>query len=321
MPSPKIYGLIGYPVKHSLSALMHNAAFKARDISAKYKLFEIKPEELEDFLLKNIRLKDTKEDSFFSQEISGFNITIPHKIKAREILDKKYPLVLGKLPLADQYYVKLSGAINTVSRENGQLAYYNTDAWGFSTSLELDDKKEGWGLGFDSKNKSALILGSGGAGRAVISSLSWKGRCVKIYVYEKESRAIDSAKHHFFEGDLAPEWTDMLRSKLEFISIEKIPETLKKCDLLVNASPVGMQGNGDSVIDKVLFQENPRLSVYDVVYNRETQLVKDARSVGLAAVGGLGMLLYQGAAAFELWTGEKAPIEIMRKELTEGVSK
>lgn len=301
----KIYGLIGYPVKHSLSPAMHNAAFCHLKINAEYKLFEIKPEELETFLLETV----------FIENISGFNITIPHKVKAREILEKKFPFKQETHLIQENlYYVKLSGAVNTIVKNGSILEYFNTDASGFLRSLE--EKRECGGLDFDPKNKKVLLIGCGGAGRAIIASLSWKNVGIqKIYINDLKEEAINSAKEHFSKFA-------HLKDKLEFILTKDIPRVIKDCDLLINASPAGMEDAGVSVIDKDSLHEG--LYVYDVVYNRkaETRLVKDAKSLRLPVVGGLSMLLYQGVDAFELWMdGQKAPIEIMKSALNEGVNK
>lgn len=299
----KIYGVLGYPAQHSLSPLMHNAAFRALKINANYKIFEKRLEELEKFLLEDV----------FNEDISGFNITIPHKIKAKEILGKKFPFSLDKITEEDRYYVKLSGAVNTVKKENGQLSYLNTDPRGFLKSLE--EKKEDGGLGFVPEGKSALVIGSGGAGRAVVAALSWKNmKMKKIYINDIDEKALKSAKEHFWGLD-----RDDLKDRLEFVSSNRIPEVIKKCELLVNASPVGMKEGDPCVINRGLLNKN--LSVYDVVYNRITELVKEAQAKGIAAVGGLGMLLYQGAVSFEFWTGRQAPIEVMREALNKGVEK
>ncbi len=264
-----IYGIIGWPIKHSLSPAMHNRAFKALGIDAKYEKFEIKPEGLEDFLLKR-------------KDIKGFNITVPHKVRAKEILDKK-------TNVSGSDFADLCGAINTVKLVGDKFQYTNTDVLGFLTSLEED-------LKFDYADKNILLFGCGGAGRAVIAGLSHGNKtCKKIYAYdESEARAKDCVK---FE-------------RLQLISKEEIVQTVKKCQLLVNATPIGMKEGDPSPIDKGLLHRD--LFVYDVVYNRETELVKAANQ---HAVGGLGMLLYQGAHAFEFWTGKKAPVDVMRGAL------
>lgn len=310
--SPDIYGLIGYPVKHSFSPLMHNAAFNTLEINAEYRLFEVEPAKLEAFLLDNIKVLDTQGKEFYSQDIIGFNITIPHKIKAKEISEKEFPFSFGKLSEEQRYYVKLSGAINTVKRESGQLLYWNTDAAGFLKSLE--HKEAGWGLGFATKGKSALVIGSGGAGRAVVAALSWKNMEMKnIYINDIDENALKATKEYFFSLD-----REDLKERLGFIFSNKIPEVIEECELLVNASPVGMKGGDPCVIDKNLL--HGRLSVYDVVYNTETALVREALAKRIPVVGGRGMLLYQGANAFNLWTGKSAPVEVMRRAITQEVS-
>jgi len=293
-----IYGIIGYPIKHSLSPAMHNAAFKELGIDAEYKLFEVKPEELEDFLLNR-------------KDVIGFNITIPHKVRALEILKKRYPFTAtGKMVEEDLYYVKLSGAINTVKKIGDTIEYRNTDSHGFLKSLEVD-------LKFEPKNKSILLIGCGGAGRAVIAGLSWKNIGVKkIYIYDLNDEAIVLGKLHFSS---LPQWESYLENKIEFILKGQIENRIKNCHLLVNASSLGMKEGDISPIDKKLLRKD--LFVYDVVYNRETQLIKDANEIGCKAVGGKGMLLYQGVGAFEFWTGKKAPVEVMKKALSKALDR
>ena len=117
-----LYGLVGYPLGHSLSPLMHNAAFKKLGIAAEYRKFEVRPEGLEDFLLNDISVKDTEGNSVRARDVKGFNITIPHKIRAREILEKNFSSNQAKEVL---YYVQISGAINTVRRAGDKLFYLN----------------------------------------------------------------------------------------------------------------------------------------------------------------------------------------------------
>jgi len=292
------YGVVGWPIKHSLSPAMHNAAFKTLGVYAEYKLFEVRPEELENFILNR-------------KDVAGFNITVPHKIRAREIISHNFSdgNENTELIAKDLYYVKLTGAINTVKRNGDSLEYRNTDAPGFLKALRED-------LKFDTKNKSVLLVGCGGAGRAIIAALSWKNmNTEKIYVYELNEGQVSATRNHFLT--LSKEWQDGLREKIEFISIEQLKEKIKECQLLVNASPIGMKEGDSPIIDKKLLHKE--LSVYDVIYNRETELIKAATSLGLCCSGGLGMLLYQGAHAFEFWTEKKAPIEVMRKALTAAI--
>ncbi|MBU4346254.1 MAG: shikimate dehydrogenase [Candidatus Omnitrophica bacterium] len=310
MTPPVIYGLIGYPARHSLSPAMHNAAFKVLGISAEYRLFEVKPEDLEGFLLnKDFLAKDIEGNSIYAKDIVGFNITIPHKVKAREILEESFPFEYKNLILRDLYYVKLSGAVNTVKRDSDGLKYWNTDVAGFLESLRNV-------LDFETKNKNALLIGCGGAGRAVIAALSWKQAQVeKIYITDIKVEVMEAAKKYFLQ---LPQ-SSYLEDKLEFISREQIPDKIKDAQLLVNATPIGMKEGDGSVVDKSLLHKD--LFVYDLVYNRETQLIKDAKSKGLNTTSGEGMLLYQGVEAFEFWTAQKAPVDTMRQALNEAINK
>ncbi len=288
-----IYGIIGYPIKHSLSPAMHNVAFKKLGINAEYRLFEVKPEELEDFLLNR-------------KEVIGFNVTIPHKVRAKEILEKKNSTnnIIAN--------VKLSGAVNTVKRSGDKIEYRNTDVLGFLKSLVMDLNFE---LKFGKENKDVFLIGCGGAGRAIIAALSEFTSDFRIHVYDKNKGSINSIKKYF--SKLGPALKENLERKIDFITEKEIPNRIKKCQLLVNASPVGMKEGDNQIIDKKLLHK--KLYVYDLVYNRETQLVKDAKSLGLSATGGLGMLLYQGASSFEFWTEKEAPIDAMKKALDKAI--
>jgi len=295
-----IYGLIGFPVKHSLSAFMHNAAFKELGIDAEYRLFEVEPKNLKSFLLDDIEVKDTTGKTFRARDIVGFNITIPHKVAVKETLEKEFPKKENKLIQINEHYVKVSGAVNTVKREMGVLNYWNTDAPGFLRSLEED-------LKFDPKNKNVLLIGCGGAGRAIAAALSWKNiELEKIFIYDISDRSIQSAREHFFKFDYVSE-------KIEFIQATELKDVIKKCQLLVNASGLGMKNGDGSPVDKELLHSG--LSVYDIIYNRRTQLIQDASDLRLSCSNGLGMLLYQGVDAFELWIGKRAPVELMRQAL------
>ncbi|MBU0634562.1 MAG: hypothetical protein KKA52_05815 [Candidatus Omnitrophica bacterium] len=205
--SPQTYGLIGYPVKHSFSKAMHNAAFERLGINARYELFEVKPEKLEDFLLKDIEVKDITGKPYRTSDILGFNITIPHKVRAREIIEKNFSKNLAPIDVGS--HVRISGAVNTVKKMGDGVGYINTDAKGFLSALKED-------LGLepkDIKDKNMLIFGCGGAGRSVVDSfvdddgtvravvagLAGRGGLGKIYIYEPNKAAIDSAKEQFFK--------------------------------------------------------------------------------------------------------------------------
>ena len=308
--NPNIYGLIGYPVKHSLSPVMHNAAFRCLGINAEYRLFEVKPEELDNFLLKDVLVEDASGQSFSTKDIRGFNITIPHKVRAAEILNREFPLDSQEsFPTEAGYYREVSGAVNTVRRNKHRLEYFNTDAPGFLRSLTED-------LKFDTSDKNILVIGCGGAGRAVIAALSWKqNKTRKIYINDIRTEAIESASRHFSQLKF---FKGFLKNRIEFISGKHLSAVIKDCQLLVNASFAGMKEGDASVVNKELLHRN--LTIYDVVYNREgTQLIKDAHSLGLPVIDGLSLLLYQGVAAFEIWTGKPAPVKIMEQALNRAI--
>ena len=278
------YGLIGHPVKHSLSPAMQNAAFYALGIDAEYLLYDIEPEKLEDFL-KNAR----------ANNISGLNITIPHKIKTKEYLERKGAL--------DDNARRL-GAVNTIKVcEDGSVCGYNTDGPGFYRSLVEE-------LKFEPEGKNVFVLGAGGAARAVIMYLGNGPK--KIFVSD-----IDKIKTDDLEAHYKKYFDD---KRLEIVTGGGFKERLKQCELLINATPIGMKEPDPSPVAPELLHYG--LYVYDLVYNRpSTELVKKANSLKLHAVTGLGMLLYQGAIAFEIWTSAKAPIGVMKKALKEALGK
>lgn len=269
------FGLIGYPVKHSLSALMHNAAFKHLGIDAEYKLFEVKPDKLKKFF-----------DNFKADDISGINITIPYKTRSMIFCDD----------LSDE--AKLMEAINTIALKGDRLVGYNTDGRGFIKSLRED-------LGFNPKGKVAFVFGAGGAGKAVSFSLALQGVSRIILVDIDTSKAAILAK------------TVEKKTDIEVIAVERdarvVKELILNSDLVVNATPSGMKEADTPLLPEDFLHKG--LAVFDLVYNRKTPLIRQAEKKKIKSVDGLGMLVYQGAASFELWTGKAPPIEVMRKAL------
>ncbi|PRX27218.1 shikimate dehydrogenase [Orenia metallireducens] len=272
-------GLFGYPVEHSFSPAMHNSAFKEVNLNYLYLPFAIKPENVEE-AVKGIKAFDLR----------GVNVTIPHKQAVIPYLDE----------LSEE--AELIGAVNTIENRDGKLIGYNTDGRGFIRSL----KEEG---DFEAKGKKALIIGAGGASRAVAFQLALEG-IDKIYISD-------------LSQGLAKVLADDVNSKVDkakaiVVDSKETDEIVAKVDLLVDATPVGMYPKVDVkpvVSTEVLHKD---LVVYDLVYNPlETVLLKAAKEAGAKAVSGLGMLLYQGAIAFEIWTDVDAPIKIMRNALEE----
>lgn len=274
LSSKKIYGLIGYPVKHSLSPLMHNAAFSHLKIDAEYKLFEVKPEGLEDFV-----------NTLEQKNIHGLNVTIPHK-------EKVIPF-LGTI----SEEARLIGAVNTIKVSGSRLEGFNTDGEGFLKHLTQD-------LGFNPENKNIALIGAGGAARAVSVYLaSAKPKAIAIF-------DIDRNKSSALASHLKENFKD-----IDFKIADSIEELrIGDCDLLANATPIGMKDSDPYLVEEKLLHKG--ILVYDLIYNpNETNLLRAAKSRGAKVSNGLGMLLYQGAIAFQIWTGKSAPLEVMRQAL------
>lgn len=269
----KIYGLIGYPIAKSLSPEMHNAAFKRLGLNAVYVLFETQINYFPKALEK-MRL----------MRVNGFNVTVPYKEEVMPYLDKL------------DAQAKAIGAVNTVVNKGGALIGYNTDAPGFIASLKND-------LGIRPKNKDIFILGAGGAARAIGFALA-KEKASSITFYDTVSSRAEK---------LANDIGKIFKAcRVKAIPAAKsASEMLKASSLLVNASSCGMKKGDPMPVDIKLLPKG--IAVYDIIYNpTPTKLVKAAKAKGLRAVNGLGMLLYQGALAFKIWTGRSAPIEVMR---------
>jgi len=279
--SPKVYGVLGFPVKHSFSPAMHNAAFHKLSLPAEYRKFEKGPEELTEFLR-----------TLANQNIFGINVTIPYKEKVVPFLEWSAP------------EVRFTGACNTIIvKRDGGLEGWNTDGIGFNRHLKSE-------LGFDIKGKKTVVLGAGGASKAICDQLGRFG-ARSLVLYD-----VDSAKANALADKLNAEFPDM-RTR-QAASVERLD--IKNADLLVNATPVGMKPENPCIVEQT--ELHSRLFVYDVIYNpAETELLKRSRSSGARISNGLGMLLYQGARSFELWTQMPAPVEVMKAALEEEIKK
>jgi len=273
-----LYGLIGYPVKHSFSPAMHNAAFQALKIDAKYELFEVNPGDLGDFLA-----------SLRKKNILGLNVTIPHKEHVVQYLRWKSP------------EVQFTGAVNVIARDDDNyLRGWNTDGTGFNRHLKYD-------LNFDPCGKNIVIIGAGGAAKAVANQLAGRGaKAMHIYDIDKDkgSKLADKINNEFPKCRAA--FLDAA-DKLE----------IRNADLLINATPVGMNSTDPCIINPDLL--HPNMLVYDLIYNpSETELLKQAKQRGASISNGLGMLFYQGVGTLEHWLGipqDKLPLKEMRKAL------
>lgn len=273
----KIVGVFGYPVAHSLSPLFQNAAFKALGIDFVYLPFLVKPEDLK-MAVKSIK----------SLNIVGVNVTIPHKKKVLAYLDELSP------------EAKMMEAVNTIYYRDDKLAGYNTDGKGFISSLTREGE-------FNPQRKRALVLGAGGAAWAVSFALIEAG-VKKLSITNRTKRKAEVLLNHLKE---------FFRDKCEImlVDFDKVNSStvMNNIDLLINATSVGMHPEDPLLINPELL--TPHTFVYDVIYNRKTKLLKAAEEKGLPCLGGLGMLIYQGAYSFEIWTHKKAPLKKMKETL------
>ena len=275
----KPIGLIGHPVSHSLSPLMHNSALKACDLNMCYMAFDVPPQHLHASVQGMIALG-----------FVGFNVTIPHKENILPFLDE---VDLG---------ARAMGAVNTVVIRDGKTKGYNTDGGGFLASLR--DR------GIEARGE-ILVFGAGGAARAVAVAMALEG----VQRVTIANRSLENARE-------ISRIVEDLGVKSHAVSLEggDLKEKLKMANIVVNATPVGMspRENAPPVFDTAYLKTSA--VVCDLVYRpRDTTLLRAARSRGCTTIGGLGMLLYQGAQAFELFTDLKPPIEIMREALAVGL--
>ena len=259
------FGLIGYPLGHSLSPRIHSAALQSCGLDGNYALFPVHPDNKQELgdLLACVR----------NGEITGLNVTIPHKQNVIELLDELTPTA------------QAIGAVNTIYMRDGKLIGDNTDAPGFLTDL-----KKTLNVSSSRSHPSALILGAGGSARAVVYALLNDGWEVTI-----AARRIEQAERLV---------VSFMKHKLRITNYELSKIDLSNITLLVNTTPVGMTPNTDQSPWPENLPFPPHAAIYDLVYNpRETKLVRDACAQGRPAATGLGMLIEQAALAFEIWTG------------------
>ncbi|MBD3425756.1 MAG: hypothetical protein GF409_00835 [Candidatus Omnitrophica bacterium] len=273
----KLYGLVGRNINYSLSPAMHNAAFKHFGISAEYRLFDTAEEDLEAFLSENV----------FSGRLSGFNVTVPYKIRVRQLLEK-----CSLLEVETTDWVDIIGSVNTVKVDGRKVLLDNTDAYGFYQSLRDEAK-------LTLAGKQVFVAGAGGAGRVLALYMATLRKdlplSVKVYDVDRDKLA-----------ELEEIYSKQLSSGGTISALEAASSPLeaKGCDLVVNATPLGMKETDPLPVPSEVLEEG--MTVYDLVYAHETPLVRAAREKGLTALNGLGMLVGQGAFAFCIWTGTPA---------------
>ncbi len=269
--------IIGYPIEHTLSPTMHNAVFKALNIDARYDILKVKDDMLKD-AVDTLRICS-----------NGFNVTIPHKVRIIEYMDA----------LDDS--VMRVGAVNTVSNSDNILKGYNTDYYGFIQPIKS--------RGIKIKGMNALVLGSGGAARAVVAALM-----------DEHVASITLAIRSSDRGDALIKSIRSRGIECDVVMLRDVSKYSHGKDIIVNATPLGMRGMSDSV---PLSSKDISSSsiVYDLVYNpKDTQLIKHAREAGATVIYGYEMLVEQGAKALEIWLGIDAPRDVMSDAVLEGLS-
>jgi shikimate dehydrogenase len=262
----KIVGIIGYPVEHSLSPFMHNAAFELLGIDYCYVPFLVHPERLE-AAVQSVR----------ALNLCGVNITVPHKEKVMRFLDK----------VDDE--ASFIGAVNTIVNSDGRLTGFNTDGRGFMRSLSES--------GIIVEGKDVAIIGTGGAARAIGYYLAQKAETLSIYGRttersEKLVRDLNKIKKH--------------------VRVLRDLSSIREFQIIINATPLGLKKDDQLPCDASLLR--PGQTVCDLIY-RDTPLLIESSKKGCAVLNGLGMLLWQGVFAFELFTGKKPPVDAMRSAL------
>lgn len=293
-------GVVGFPLGQSISPFFQQAALDYYGLEIRYERWETRPEQLAGFIA---RLRE--------EDRMGANVTVPHK-----------QAVLALMDHLDETAREI-GAVNTIAKGphpiplpegegivppqptllpggQGMLVGYNTDCTGFLAAL----RQEG---GFEPRGKRALVLGAGGAARAVVYALATAGaEFIGIAARRAEqARALRTSLQGVAKGT---------RVFVEEWGSESLALALPTYDLIVNTTPVGMRhGRNERESPLGGLDISPESFVYDLVYNpRETPLLKQARQAGCASLDGLPMLVYQGAAGFQLWTGREAPVAVMR---------
>jgi len=269
-------GVIGNPIEHSLSPAIHNAAFQELGLNFVYLAWRVEA------------IGDAINGLRALGNFRGASVTIPHKVAAVSFLNEVEPTA------------RHIGAINTIVADGGRLTGHNTDATGALRAL-----REG---GVALENQRVVMLGSGGAARAIAFALAAEGAIERL-----DLLGIDDQECSALAGDLRAKAKLAVYEKR--LDEESLRNTLSNAHVLIHCTPTGMSPKVDDTCVPSSFL-HARLAVMDIVYNpRETRLLRDARAMGCRTIPGLEMFLHQAAAQFELWTNQPAPTEVMRRVL------
>ena len=273
-----LVGVFGHPVAENPTIVMQEAAFKALDLNWRYLTIEVYPEDLAD-AFKGLR----------AFNMQGINLTIPHKVEVLKYLDE----------VAED--ARLMGAVNTVRREGAKLIGENTDGKGFLRSLREDAK-------VDPSGKQVVVLGAGGAARAITVELALAGAARIIVVNRSEGRG----------RELVELLNDQTPTAAEFVPWDKPYALPPGTDVLVNATSIGLFPDVTAKPELDYDTITSGMTVCDVIPNPpQTPFLQESAARGATTLDGLGMLVYQGAIGFTMWTGLDAPVEVMHQSLAE----
>ena len=275
-------GIIGFPISHSISPLFQQAALDHCGIDATYRAWEVQPDSVADFM-KGLR----------SPDVSGINVTVPHKESVIPHLDE-----------VDDW-ATAAGAVNTIVNRDGRLTGHNTDGTGFLRALQDASN-------FDPRGRRVLVLGAGGAARGVVLALIRQGVgeiTVANRTVARAERLSQIAQDNGIVAHAIP------------LEGDTFSAAAHSAELIVNSTTMGMTHGPDEHGTPLRYEQiPPTVLVNDLVYNPlETPLLREAARAGASSLGGINMLVYQGAASFEMWTGREAPVDVMLKAATKAM--
>ena len=274
---PQRLGIIGHPIGHSISPLFQQAALDAIGFDGAYEAWDVVPDGVGEFVA-GLRAPGTL----------GINVTVPHKEAVIPFLDE-----------VDDW-ASTAGAVNTIVNRDGRLTGHNTDGIGFLRSLHE-------GAGFEPRGQAILVLGAGGSARGVVYSLARAG-IAQLFIANRTLERAELLAHLAIDSGVAA----------EAMALSDAPGAAREVALIVNCTSMGMVHGPDETGSPLSAADIPHTAlVNDLVYNPlETPLLREAARAGAATLGGIQMLVYQGAASFEMWTGQDAPVAVMLEAAT-----
>ena len=281
----KLTGFFAKPASHSLSPLMHNLAFSHWGIDAVYLAFEVDQTNLRQ-AVESIRTLD----------MLGVNVSMPNKTAVLAYLDQLSP------------EAELIGAVNTIVHQEQRLIGYNTDGMGFVRSVNE--------TGHPIKNQKIVVLGAGGAAKAIVVQMALEG-AQEITIYKRLNATFLPLNEYFAK---VSEKTGCPIRLHDYADESQLALDLSQANLLINATDIGMGSKKDQLPIADVKLLHSQLAVFDLIYSpSETRLIQEAKKMGIKAYNGLGMLIHQGAIAFELWTHREMPVQNIREQLEQEV--